>query len=329
MKMAQKLKSTFNMKFKSLYLLLPILLTSCSTSKELNDKVFCFDSLTEVKLYQGNKDDLSEIRSILNKLDKLTDNYQNRGINNVYTINQSDDDVEIDPSLYDLLTKSFNFNSTVSNLFNPLCGNLAKKWKESLKTPQILDENVINEELLKINSSSLMFADNYKVKRIGEAEIDLGAVAKGYAMDKVQEYLKNKEYKNYLINGGSSSLLLGEKKTKDGLFTVRINKEIISNSSLKLKNCFVSTSATYSQGVEIGGKTYSHIINPVDGSAISKHDAVMVISDQGYFGDALSTAMMMCSIDEIKQIETTHNVKTIVFDNKQITYCNEGVEVYH
>ena len=327
--MAQKLKSTFSMKFKSLYILLPILLTSCSTSPELNDKVFCFDSLTEVKLYEGNKDDLSEIKSILNNLDKLTDNYQSRGINNVYTINQSNDDVEIDPSLYDLLTKSFNFNMTVSNYFNPLCGSLSKKWKESLKIPQILAENVKNEELLKINESSLLFADGYKVKRVGEAEIDLGAVAKGYAMDKVQEYLKSKDYKNYLVNGGTSSVLLGEKKTKDGLFTIRINKEIIPNSSLKLKNCFVSTSASYSQGVEIDDKTYSHIVNPVDGSAISKHDAVMVISDQGYFGDALSTAMMMCSVDEIKQLETTHNVKAIVFDNKQVTYCNDGVEVYH
>ena len=179
-----------------------------------------------------------------------------------------------------------------------------------------------------MNSSQVLFKDNNVIQKIGDAEIDLGGIAKGYALDKAYEYLKEKEIKNYLINAGNSSILLGEKNTDDGYFTVGLND--IENAYLKLKDCVISTSSKSVQGVKIGDITYSHIINPVDGSAINENDAVIVISDKGYLGDALSTSMMMNSIDEIKAIEQIQNVKTIVIKNNNIIYKNADIEVlYH
>lgn len=328
--MALKLMSISSMKPRLLYILLPfIVLTSCSTRQTLVDKVFCFDSMMEVKLYEGSKDNLSDIKVIINKFDRLTDNYQSRGVENVYTINNTNDEVTIDPSLYDLLKKSFDFQTEGSNYFNPLCGGLAKKWKESLKNAQILDEITKNAEIQKINESSVTFKEDNNIQRSGEAEIDLGAVSKGYALDQIYTYLNNSGIKQYLINGGKSSILLGEKNTKDGLFYIKMDQEIAPNTYLKLKNCFVSTSATYAQGVEIDGVMYSHIVNPLDGNAVCKHDAVIVISDNGFLGDALSTSMMLHTIDEIKELETQYNVKALVYENKKPVYINEDVEVFH
>ena len=134
--------------------------------------------------------------------------------------------------------------------------------------------------------------------------------------------------KQYLINGGSSSLLLGEKNTKDGLFTIGLKD--LNNAYLKLKNCFISTSSISEQGVKIGDITYSHIINPNTGSAINENDAVIVISDNGALGDALSTSMMNNTVDEITAIETQYNVQTIVIKNNKVIYKNSGIEVsYH
>lgn len=318
------------MKIKPLYILLPfLLLTSCSTRQVLVDDVFCFDSMVRSQLYEGNQDNLKDLRDIFNKLDKLTDNYQSRGVNNVYTINQTNEVVSIDGDLYDILQKSISFKNNVSNLFNPLCGGLAKKWKESLKNGQILDENIKNEELSKINSSSLVLIDGTNVTRIGEAEIDLGAVTKGYALDKAFSYLQEHDIKDYLINCGKSSILLGEKKSKNGLYTIKMDKEISPNTYLKLKNCFVSTSGSYVQGKEIGGVMYSHIINPVDGSAVNKHDAVIVVSQNGLLGDAISTVMMLQTIDEIKETEIKCDVKALVYDNQKLVYGNKDIEVFH
>ena len=195
----------------------------------------------------------------------------------------------------------------------------------------MLSEITIASELSKMNSTSLVFKENNVVQRVGEATIDLGGIAKGYALDKVQEYLASQNEKHYLVNAGYSSILLGEKDTDNGYFTVGIDSRIIPNSYLKLKNCFVSTSSITEQGVKISeeGPTYSHIINPVTGSAINKHDAVIVVSSKGYIGDVLSTSMMNNEIDEIKAIEASQNVKCIVIDNKEVTYINIELEVLH
>ena len=309
--------------------LFAIALTSCSTNgNPIESKVFCFDTMVEVKLYDGNKDNIKDIEDILKTYSKLSDNYLASDVNNVYTINNTNDEVTIDERLYKLLQTSFSVKDAGASYFNPFCGSLAKKWKDVLAKGETLSSEVINAELGKISSSSLEFKANNVVQRSGEAEIDLGGIAKGYALDIVKDYLKNNNSKQYLINGGSSSLLLGEKNTKDGLYTIGLKD--LNNAYLKLKNCFISTSSISEQGVKIGDVTYSHIINPNTGSAINENDAVIVISDNGALGDALSTSMMNNTIDEIKAIETQYNVQTIVIKNNEVIYQNPGIEVsYH
>ena len=173
-------------------------------------------------------------------------------------------------------------------------------------------------------TTSVQFLEENNVKKIGEAEIDLGAVAKGYALDKVKQYLDSKNYTKYLVDAGSSSILLGE---KNGGKDFKIKVSNLDNTYLKLKNCFISTSSYDKQAVEIDGVNYSHIINPVNGSAINENDAVIVISDKGYLGDILSTAFINESIDSIKELEKHFEVKTIVIKDKTIAYKNEGIEV--
>ena len=223
----------------------------------------------------------------------------------------------MESELYQLLQTSISVSEVAKN-YNALCGSLSKKWKESLAKKEVLSQTVIDEELNKMNLTSISFLDDNKVKRNGESEIDLGGIAKGYALDKALDYLQENELKRYLLNAGSSSILLGEKKSDNGYFTIQL--EEIPSKFLKLKNCFISTSSISKQGVKIGDTTYSHIINPSNGSAINVNDAVIVVTQSGYLGDALSTSIMNNTIEEIELLESTLNIKTIVIKNKAIIH---------
>ena len=313
------------MKAKLSLLLLPLIsLVSCSSGKEISRKSFYFDTYTETRLYEGKESNLNDINQIFSKIDKLTDNFDERNINNIYTINKTNENVVVEPELYDILSLSFSTSLSSLNYFNPLCGSLSKKWKESLNTKQVLSETVINEELEKMTNTHLELLDNNTVQRTGESEIDLGAVAKGYALDKAKEYLDAQSIKKYLVDAGSSSILLGEKEGGKN-FNIKVSN--LANSYFELKNCFISTSSLTRQVVEIEGQKYSHIVNPTTGSAINVHEAVIVISDVGYIGDILSTDFVNESLDSIKQLEQQFSVKTIVIDNNQISYKTEGIEV--
>ena len=310
---------------KAKLLILPLIIIPLSScQKEIKRNSFYFDTYTETRLYEGSENDLSEINKIFSKIDKLTDNYRERDINNVYIINNTTENVQVEPELYEVLKASFCNCLDPLNYYNPLIGSLSKKWKNSLENKVILDQETINLELTKMVSTSVSFLEENNVKKTGEAEIDLGAVAKGYALDKVKQYLDSKNYTKYLVDAGSSSILLGEKNGgKD--FKIRISN--LDNTFLLAKNCFISTSSYDKQAVEIDGVNYSHIINPVNGSAINENDAVIVISNKGYLGDILSTAFINESIDSIKELEQHFEVKTIVIKNKTMLYKNEGIEV--
>ena len=310
---------------KAKLLILPLIIIPLSScQKEIKRNSFYFDTYIETKLYEGSEEDLSEINKIFSKIDKLTDNFKERDLNNVYKINNSTENVQVEPELYEVLKASFCDCLDPLNYYNPLIGSLSKKWKNSLENKVVLDQETINLELTKMASTSVSFLEENTVKKTGEAEIDLGAVAKGYALDKTKQYLDSKNYTKYLVDAGSSSILLGEKNGgKD--FKIKVNN--LDNTYLNIKNCFISTSSYDKQAVEIDGVNYSHIINPVNGSAINENDAVIVISDKGYLGDILSTAFINESIDSIKELEQHFEVKTIVIKNKEVVYKNEGIEV--
>ena len=311
------------MKFK--FLILPLLiipLVSCH--KEIKGNSFYFDTYTETRLFEGSDNDIENIDKIFSKIDKLTDNYRARDLNNVYIINNTDENVEVDPLLYNVLNLSFSSNLSTLNYFDPLCGSLSKKWKESLANKEVLSDTIITEELEKINSTFVEFLEGNNIKKTGGAEIDLGAVAKGFALDEVKKYLDEQNFTKYLVDAGSSSILLGEKNNGEE-FKVKISD--LDNAYLSLKNCFISTSSFSRQNVEIDGKNYSHIINPKTGSALNENDTVIVVSNSGYLGDILSTDFINESLDSIKEFEVQFDVKTIVIKNKQIIYQNESLEV--
>ncbi len=315
---------------KLLPLLLVVPLVSCNSETLYERKVYSFDTVIDIKLYEGNENHTLEIEKIINAYDALSDNYQTRsGVINLTSLNATNEETQVDQRLYTMLKKSFEVNEKGATYFNPLCGSLAKAWKNALSSKKALNNEEIAAELNKINTSSLSFLEDNTLKRSGEAELDLGGFVKGYVLDEIYGYLSFYGIKHYLINAGSSSILLGEKTSNDGYFNVGINSDIIAGRYLKLKNCFVSTSSVSVQGVQIaeGGPIYSHIINPITGSAINEHDAVIVVSSNGALGDALSTSMMMNTVEEIKEIENAQDVKCIVFDNHQVTYCNNDLEI--
>ena len=315
------------MKGKSLLTLLILIpLVSCSTNSEpLTRTVPCFNTYNYLTLYEETKADLNIIEQNFSYYDKLTDNYLERDVTNIYKINKTNKDVKVDEYLYNLLQLSMDLSEELP-LFNPLCGGLAKKWKEALKNSQILDEMTISSELEKIKTSTILFKENNTIQRVGEAQIDLGAITKGFVIDNASVYLASYSCTKYLINAGYSSILLGEKPSDDGYFNVGISS-LNDGSYLRLKNCILSTSGVSEQGKEINGVTYSHIVNPITGSAINNYESVRVVSNLGYLGDVLSTVMMMSSIDEIKALETKYRVKALAIKDKQIVYRNSELEV--
>ena len=326
-----------NKSFKILPLLLVVSLTACNNLAKRYGVGYYFYTEVDYSLYAENDKAINKIKEICQDIDNYSDPYEKRSITNVFDLNQTNERIEIGEGLYSLLQAAQDASKKAPN-FNPLVGSLSDKWKEALgkETPEVLSDTVIQEELAKINSSSYKIEKEgsaYYAQRSGDATLDLGAIAKGFALDRILEVLSDNRISDYLINCGSSSIMLGSnshiKKWNGKLesaFTVSLRD--VPNTYFKAENCVISSSGNEIQGVIIDDNMYSHIINPKTGSAIMENDAVIVITDTrlGYLGDALSTSMMMNTVEEIKEIEKELDAKTIVVKNNQIVYSHPDIE---
>lgn len=327
---------TYKYKFSRKTLLISgvfsLLMSSCTSNLPIESKNYFFDTYVNSRFYNANNNVLDDIYKLLSEYNGLTDNYKASTIQtSVFEINESNEKIEISKNAYNMYLKVKELQTLSLNYFNPLIGNLSKLWKESLAKKEVLSETTISSELLKINSSSFELStenSKYYIQRNGEAKLDLGAFAKGYSLDVLKEYLLNNNLKNYLIDAGNSSILLGEKPDNNGYFTVGLRD--ISNAYLELKNCFIGASGVSVQGVKINSTMYSHIINPFNGSAVNYYDYVFVKGDNGALCDILSTSFMMMDIDTIKEFEKNYNVETILYKDSKIIYSNSNLEIkYH
>ena len=171
-------------------------------------------------------------------------------------------------------------------------------------------------------------------------EIDLGAVAKGYASDAVLQILDENKINSALINLGGNVYALG-RKPDNTKWKVGIQNPVDTNKmicTLAIENKAVITSGNYERVFEIDGKKYWHIIDPQTGyPADNGIISATVIGDSGLDCDALSTALFVMGTEkaidfckkhkEIEVILVTKDMKIYATDGlKKIITMEDGLE---
>ncbi len=121
--------------------------------------------------------------------------------------------------------------------------------------------------------------------------LDLGGIAKGYALDEAGAVLRQLGIRRFLVSGGGD-LVVGDPppgqrgwRVKAGVFDA---PQAPPPRFLSLKKAGLATSGDTFQRAEIGGVRYSHIVDPKTGLGLTDHSLVTVVASQGMTADALS-----------------------------------------
>ena len=243
-------------------------------------------------------------------------------------------DIEISKALYQTLLECKNLNALTFNKFNPAIYPLVKLWKFSPDNFVFNDqtftppsENEIANLLVNTDFSTLSLTEKnskYYATKTTDIKIDLGAVAKGVAVEKLSELFSKYNYKDGYISLGTSAIkVFGENSV---LLRNPRSNDIKTVLNIKLNDKAISTSGDYERYHIYNGKRYSHLIDsltgyPTDTGIIS----ATIISNDAVKADALTTALCTMTLqDAISFIKTNLSNETVF-----IIYENEnGLTIY-
>ncbi len=175
----------------------------------------------------------------------------------------------------------------------------------------------------------------YLFKNKNEVTLDLGSIAKGYAVDQIAALIRRNQIRNFMVEIGGETYAAGLRI--DGqLWRVGINKPVKTAAFnaiykvLHLKNKALATSGDYRNFFEINGKHYSHILDPRTGYPVSNGVvSVSIVSASCTFADGLATAVMVMGFQEgIQLLNRLDHVTGLIVvrgpDGKLIEYASKG-----
>lgn len=305
-------------------------LSSCNNLKEkqkFSEYYFeYFDTVTTITGYTETEEEFKniceEIKSQLNEYHKLYNIYlRYQGINNICVINDVTDGkhnvVKVDKKIIDLLLYSKEMYELTDGKINVAMGSVLSIWHKyrnwGLDDPANAELPPIEklEEAKKHTDFSKVEIDeenNTVFLSDPEMTLDVGAIAKGYAVERIAEYLINQGVTNFLLNVGGNVRTIGMGKDNEP-WKVGIENPDTSKQEenphieyLKMSDMSLVTSGCYQRFYEVDGKNYHHIIDPVTLHPGERYLSVSVLTKDSGLGDALSTSLFLMDVEEGKRI---------------------------
>ena len=237
----------------------------------------------------------------------------------------------VDYTTFSCISTCFDVSSKCDGAFDITVGNLTGLWNIGTEEARVPSDEEINSALPTINYKSITLLPDNKgsyLVELGEGQrMDLGAVGKGLACDKIREYLEGTSIIGGTVSVGGSILVYGENpNAKDGSWNIAIRDPFGSESEymavINCGPCCISTSGDYEK-VLIGpdDKKYHHILDPKTGyPAESNITGVTIVCDSGVLSDALSTACFILGYGDksLKVLEKYDAEAIFVMKNKTV-----------
>ncbi|MBQ7400230.1 MAG: FAD:protein FMN transferase [Clostridia bacterium] len=289
-------------------LLLAMLVCLCSCAdvyRYTKDTFFAMNTVVNTIISSDIEED--NTRSIFSDIERRMSRTAKES--EIYRLNNGEN-VELSDDTLAVIKKSLEIAKNTDYAFNPCLGTLTDLWDITSGNNIVPSDEEIKAALAFCNAQEVK-VENGKVVIPDGMKIDLGGVAKGYALHKASEELS--EYamgkavsSDFCISLGGNVAVSGSSKSQkehnEKGWNVGITNPFDKNemlASIILTHGYVSVSGAYERFFEKDGKTYHHIFDGKTGyPSDSDLESAVVISDNGLEADALSTALFVMGLDK-------------------------------
>jgi len=213
----------------------------------------------------------------------------------------------------ELLRISRDLSRGSEGAFDVTCAPIVEVWKRAGKRGTIPSQGEIEAARRESGWTNIELLPHGARKRISEARIDLGGIAKGYGIDRAARVITEGGVLAALINVGGDVKCLGTNQGGDE-WTVGVQSPFEEDliATLKLSDLAVCTSGNYRRFVEIDGKRYSHIVDPRTGRPAEMTPSVTVVAPSATVADAWATALSVLGIEGLDLLPPGGGIEAMI-----------------
>ncbi len=238
---------------------------------------------------------LDELYAVANELDALVSVYESDSEVSRLNRTAGGGPQRVDGRVADLLERSIGFAELTGGAFDVSVGPLVELWTRAAQRGAPPTPGELAEARARVGSQLIELGpDGTAALRREQMALNLGGVAKGYALDLMLPVLERHGASSALLNfGQSSTWALGAPPASSGWRLLVRGPEGDYVGLITLKDRALSVSGSLGQWSEIGGQRYGHIIDPRSGAPLLRPRQALVVAPRAALAEALSKALLI------------------------------------
>jgi len=248
----------------------------------------------------------------IDELEQIMSDYRANSELNRLCDKAGDGPQQVSPDLLKILGLSQALSKHSGGAFDVTASPLIRVWRQARKTKQMPSVVELKQAKALTNWQFVRLDARRRTVWLTKPgmRLDLGGIGKGYACDAALRVLRQQGMKSALVEMGGDIAAGDPPPGKKGWrIAIAESPGVLSGYRL-LRNCGISTSGDTVQFVEIGGRRYSHVVDPRTGWALTNHIAVTVIAGDATTSDGLSTAISVLGEQERRELRTHYRSAT-------------------
>lgn len=301
-----------------------LLLLNCSQRENIQPFEWTrvmMDTFIQISIYDQNRT-IEELEQIvyaafkrIEEVECITNNYDDSSFISLINREAGFKPITLEDVMHDLIVASDSINKLSEGAFDITIESVKQLWNFYQENPRIPGDSILQQQLRWVGVNHIKIQDNKLRFDSPEVKIDLGAIAKGYAIDQTIQVLKENGITDAMVNGGGDlrTLCSDLTKGKRRVWIKHPRKPEVLYGYFRMDEGSVATSGDYERYFVFDSIRYHHILNPKTGYPARECVSVTVQAPTATEADGLATAVFVLGPERgLKLINRLPNVEAII-----------------
>lgn len=269
------------------------LLVACGEANPVVDSRYAMGTILEITLRGAPQEEADALYTEVARLEALLSRYD--PASEVSRINESGGGgFDVSPELAELLAIANGVREQSAGAFDVAVGAWVALWEEAARAGAPPSATAIDSVRARVGDGAYTVSASGKAITADGVVIDLGGIAKGYALDRLESMLRERGVSDALLNFGQSSYWALGQASRGRAWTLLLQHPKSGYAgTLELRDRALSVSAALGQRSAIAGVDYGHIIDPRSGMPLVRDAQAVVLASHAALAEGLSTAFLV------------------------------------